>query len=539
MTDSFPYYHTYVENPFACENTFGARLHQPNPWAYYNFRNPLSNIEARLDVLPKAFPSFEASKSLLPQPFWDGHESTLACYWKVWELAFKNFRHATLQNRFYSDFSATAFNNATFLWDSAFITLFGRYGRRAWPFQNTLNNFYAKQHPDGFICREIRESDGEDRFQRFDPAGTGPNVLAWSEWEYYQHTGDLERLKRVFPPLVAYSQWMRRYRTWPNGSYWATGWSSGMDNQPRFPGMFRNDEPHRVTGSHEWLDHASGTWMDSNFQALLAAKTLVRMAEQIGRKAEVVDFQQEARFLQRWVNRHLWDSSSGFYHDLDRRGSRQTNIKSIGAYWALLAGAVPKAHLTQFISHLQNTNAFKRAHHCPSISADTPGFDPDGGYWRGGVWPPTNYMLLCGLRNTRWQELAFEIACNHLYNVVDAFQKTGTLWENYAPDEIGKGNSTTDFVGWSGLPPTSVLFEYVFGIQPDVPHNQLTWDIRLLDAHGVENYPFGLDGTIHLRCDSRKNYVEEPHIEVSGNITANVLIRWAGGKKVMVALAKE
>jgi hypothetical protein len=82
----------------------------------------------------------------------------------VWELAFKNFRQATPQNRFYFDFSATAFNNATFLWDSAFITLFGRNGRRAWQFQNKLNNFFAKHHPDGFICREICEADGEDRF---------------------------------------------------------------------------------------------------------------------------------------------------------------------------------------------------------------------------------------------------------------------------------------------------------------------------------------------------------------------------------------
>jgi len=533
MTDSFPYYHTYVENPFACENIFNARVHQPGPWAYYNSRNPLPNVEIQPALHQKPFPDFETSKILLPQPFWDEHESTIACYWKVWELAFKNFRHATPENRFDSDFSATAFNNATFLWDSAFITLFGRYGRRAWSFQNTLNNFYAKQHPDGFICREIREADGEDRFQRFDPAGTGPNVLAWSEWEYYRHTGDLERLKRVFAPLVAYSQWMRRYRTWPNGAYWATGWSSGMDNQPRFPSMFRNDETHRIDGVHEWYDNAGGTWTDANFQALLAAKTLVCMAELIGRQDEVVDFQQEARGLRRWVNRHLWDSVSGFYHDLNRHGKRQVNVKNIGAYWALLAGAVPKKYLAQFISHLQNTNAFKRAHCCPSISADTPGFDPDGGYWRGGVWPPTNYMLLCGLRESGLNELAFEIAGNHLRNVVASFEKTGTLWENYAPDIFGMGNSTPDFVGWSGLPPTAILFEYIFGLQPDATRNELVWDIHLLDAHGVENYPFGLEGTLQLHCASRKNYYNEPCVKISGSLVKRVLIRWAGGEKLI------
>jgi len=37
-------------------------------------------------------------------------------------------------------------------------------GSRAFDFQRTLDNLYAKQHPDGFICREIVEADGSDLF---------------------------------------------------------------------------------------------------------------------------------------------------------------------------------------------------------------------------------------------------------------------------------------------------------------------------------------------------------------------------------------
>ena len=93
----------------------------------------------------------------------------------------------------------TAFNDCLFMWDSAFILAFGRYGRRAFDFQRTLDNLYAKQHADGFICREIGTLDGLDRFERFDPASTGPNAVSWSEWEHYMSTGDRERLSRVFP----------------------------------------------------------------------------------------------------------------------------------------------------------------------------------------------------------------------------------------------------------------------------------------------------------------------------------------------------
>jgi hypothetical protein len=38
-------------------------------------------------------------------------------------------------------------------------------------------------------------------------------------------------------------------------------------------------------------------------------------------------------------------------------------------------------------------------------------------------------------------------------------------------------------------------------------------------------------------CDSRKNYADEPQVEISGNMTVNMLIGWIGGKK-MIALAR-
>ena len=93
-----------------------------------------------------------------------------------------------------SNFIDTAFNDCLFMWDSAFILMFGKYANRIFNFQKTLDNLYAHQHPDGFICREICEKTGEDRFSRHDPSATGPEVLPWSEWEYFLNFGDRERL---------------------------------------------------------------------------------------------------------------------------------------------------------------------------------------------------------------------------------------------------------------------------------------------------------------------------------------------------------
>lgn len=529
--DSYPFYHSYIRNNFAEENAFGARHCQPWPWAHFNSQHPSPNSEQMpAGNRPDTWPTFSGDRARLPQPCWIGHDDAIAAYWKVWELAFnRKLRKATPENRFVSDFNATAFNDATFMWDSSFIALFGLYGRRVWHFQGTLDNFYAKQHPDGYICREIRESDGEDKFQRHDPSGTGPNVLAWTEWEYFLKTGDRSRLARVFAPLAGYSRWFRLNRTWPNGAYWGTGWSTGMDNQPRLP-----------HGLNEWYEHGHQVWVDTCMQAVLANRMLLLIAKEIGREADAAEFAAENATLIPWINENLWDEGTGFYHDLRRDGTRLTTVKSIGAYWALLAGVVPAGRMPRFISHLENPKAFKRLHSLASLSADTLGYDPEGGYWRGGVWPPTNYMVLRGLHSIGRDDLAASIGRNHVEAVVDVFTQTGTVWENYAPDFIkpGSGLSTPDFVGWTGIPPVAGLFENIFGLLPEANDNKLVWQVRLLEEHGVKAYPFGHSSLLDLHCDARASAEEEPQISCSGTVTVplNVEITWGAGFKRSIFL---
>lgn len=492
------YTFTYIKNRFADENPYRAMPPAPAP-----------------------LPDFAASRALLPEPSWDGHDSAIACYWKVWELAFRNLKQPAPASGFPSSFIDTAFNDCIFMWDSAFILLFARYGRRAFDFQRTLDNFYAKQHPDGFICREIGRDEGDDRFQRFDPTATGPNIMPWSEWEYFLNFGDRARLARVFPALVAYHQWLREYRTWRDGSYWASGLASGMDNQPRM-------DPARYDVG---LSHARMVWADTCLQQLFSARIILRMAEVLGRAAEVQDFRDELAQLTRLVNERLWDDAAAFYVDELEDGSRSA-VRSIGAYWALLADAAPPERLARFLAHLDDERAFKRPHRVPSLSADHPEYERDGGYWRGGVWSPTNYMLLRGLTHVAADALAHEIARNHHAMVVKVFEETGTVWENYAPELAAPGNpAKPDFVGWTGLSPVTVLLEYLFGLRPSVPDGELLWDVRLLEAHGVARYPFGADGLLDLRCEARASADERPRITASSSAPLTLVVRWAGGEE--------
>ncbi len=480
------------------------------------------NVFRRAKPEDSPVPAFDEAREALPQPFWDAHESAVDCYWKTWELAFENICSPAPESGFIASFVDTAFNDCLFMWDSAFILMFARYGRRAFDFQRTLDNLYAKQHPDGFICREIGTLDGEDRFERHEPASTGPNVLPWTEWEHYLDTSDRGRLSKVFPVLLSYHRWLRRWRTWPDGTYWSCGLGSGMDNQPRFPAQTREER---------LFHHGHLVWVDACLQQILSADLLSRMAGVLGRAAEVTDLQEEREHLSRVANERLWSEASGFYHD-ELPGGVLSEVKTIGAYWALLARVVPQERLARFVAHLEDSGAFDRPHLVPSLSADYPEYAESGGYWLGGVWPPTNYMLLRGLERYGYRRLAHEIGRNHTARVTRVFEKTGTLWENYAPEKTEPGEpARDDFVGWSGLGPVAVLFEYVFGLRADAANSRLLWDVRLLEEHGVRRYPLGAEGVLDLSCAARSSEQKEPLVCAESNVPVEILIRWKGGEK--------
>lgn len=479
-------------------------------------------ISAQADETP--LPVFEDIKTLLPQPLWDGHDEALECYWKAWEIAFSNIRQPKESTGFVSGYIDAAFNGCIFMWDSAFMLMFGKYADRIFKFQKTLDNFYSHQHVDGFICRQIEEETGNDVFARHDPSSTGPEVMAWCEWDYFLNFGDKERLSSVYPCLIAYHQWMREHFTWRDGTYFSSGYGCGMDNCPRL------DEKYHVC-----YDHGHMIWVDACMQELNACNILLKMSDVLGRKEFVDELTEERDLLYKVINDKLWDDKTKFYYDL-KKDNTFNGVKHIGAFWSLLAKCVPDDRAEDFIAHLNNINEFKTVHRVPTLSKDHDEYNPAGGYWCGSVWAPTNYMVLKGLDAYNKFALSHKIACEHLEAVVSVFKDTGTLFENYAQELVDgkykKGSTSRgDFVGWTGLSPISIMFEYVFGIKPDAEKNKITWHINLLDRHGIDKYPFGKNGELKLICEKRKNVSEKPKITVESNLPVVLEIIWDNGSR--------
>lgn len=496
-----PYKNTYVKNIYVSENYF------------------------RTDTAKTISPgTFSQAQKILPNPIWKGHDKEIEMYWHAWKIAIGNIRQPQKNSGFVSPYLDVAYNGNIFMWDTAFMMMFAKYGYRFFPFQKSLDNFYAKQHQDGFICREIR-ADGSDCFERYDPVSTGPNLLAMVELEYFRQFGDIQRLHRIFPALCAYSQWWKLNRTWQNGTYWSSGWGTGMDNMPRVK-----------EGYNPIFSNGHMTWLDANLQQIINNNALMQIGFYIERWQEIEDLEDESAFLKKFVNDRMYDEKTGFLYDMYGDGSL-CRTKGIGAYWALHADILDSLRLGRLVSHLEDSTEFLRPHRVPSLSADHPKYNNDGRYWQGGVWPGTNYMVISGLWKNGYEQLARDIAHNHYNSVFKVWEKTNTFYEYYAPEKIEPGfMARKDFVGWTGLPPIAVFIEYIIGIKSDYSQNLVQWDLGLKEENGIERYPFGPDGIISLKAEKRSSSEDNPVIRVESNAEFDLEVKWGNGnsKKIHI-----
>jgi glycogen debranching enzyme len=427
------------------------------------------NVFKSRTYTPTPLPKFAETRSVLPHPVVEDHPEWETLYWKAWELAFQHLMQPMPESGFVSNFIDPAFNGNTFQWDSCFMLMYAHYAEPQFHAIGTLDNFYAKQHEDGYICREINRETGKD-YQLGGIENTiNPPLYSWVEWQNYLLTGDKSRFRDVLPPLIKYYAWIRDHHRRENGLYWNTGLGSGEDD------LVRNATAY--------------SWVDMTSQQAQNAYFIARIAEQIGERQVKEYFDDENKALSKLVTGTMWDAKTGFYYDLKRDGT-ETGIKTILGFWPMMAHIASAEQAASLVEHLQNPKEFWRPNLVPALAADEPGYSAEGQYWNGAVWAPTNYMVIKGLQDYGYEDLATKVTTIYLANMADSLEKSGTIWENYAP-ESSNGHGARDMVGWSADGPIALLIENVLGIRGFAATRSVTWRPRLAGENGIRNLTVG------------------------------------------------
>jgi len=436
-------------------------------------------------------PDFGEVRPRLPVPVFPQDTCWEKLYWSAWEYLWSRFRFPQEDSPLIAGFTLPKPGGNIEMATATLVTQLSGYIPGTFNLIDFLGNFYAAQHDDGFICRELDSETGADLFLPFDPNSVGPNLLAFAEWRYFRLTSDKDRIAEVFWPLLAHHRWCRANRTWQNGLYWTTAYASTLVNQPRVP-----------NGRHH---HRHWAWIDASSQASLDCSLLERMAVLLGEQELAEEVVAERESLHRAINAEMWNPDLAFYQDVGPDG-RFSDVRSLAAYWALLdAQLAPRERLSAFVQHLRDTWSFRTEHVLPSMAADDEAYNSEtGDGWRGAVWPSLTYMTLRGLKVVGQHSLAHQLALNHVGTVSRVFEETGHFWDNYLSEALGPAEPAN--IDQTGKTPSAVIamiLEDILGISVDWPLRQVTWR-RFLEReqpYGVRNLPLGNEGTLDLIGD--------------------------------------
>ncbi len=500
------------------------------------YAQQLGKYFSKKKYIPQPIPTYAEFKGQLPNPILNDDPGWIEMYWKCWEIAFRGFKKPVPGSPLVSNWLDEAFSENIFQWDTIFMVMFARYGHAVFPAIESLDNFYCRQRESGYIGREYREKDGQ--LIHFDFEGglfseTGwkntinPPLFAWAEVESYRITGDKSRFESVLPVLEKYAEWLNRAGDpmavdWESNGriskatdhqlYWNTALGSGMDNTPR----------PTETGAG---------WVEMSAQMVIMYNNLAIICDELSKSDKAEFYRGEAKAISERINRWCWNEKDGFYYDVLANGD-QFRKKTIGGFWTLLAGVASESQAEVLVSHLKNEKEFWRKIVFPALSADEEEYHDDGGYWRGGVWAPTNVMVIKGLERYGYEELAAEATEKYLAGMYAVFKKTQTVFENYAPEYFEPGNpAKADFVGWTGCGPIQLLFENVMGLRPDGVNNTLVWKLRRTDRHGVEQLKLGKN-TVSLICEKRERTNSAARISVECDLPFALKVVHPSGEKL-------
>ena len=454
---------------------------------------------------------FIFDKSKLPRPVLEGHDDWIDLYYKAWELAFENVEY--LSKPGWKDIMTCMPGvGITWQWDSCIMTFITNYSNGTLNAFNNLDNLYMlRRESDGFMAMAYVIETGEPAYgERINPP-----LMAWAEWQRYLVSGDSSRFGTVLPALEGIYSFIENKRKRDTCDlYWFEDpGSSGMDNSPR-GGYFAKH-----------LDGSDVCHIDLACQQALSADRLARICEVLGEGEKAAFYRSEKERINALINAYHWSGRSGWYFDFfsrDVRGQKVKfiNSKTAAAFWALICGAADGERREAMKDHMFSPDEFFTKFPFASLSRDDPNYDKTGGYWLGGVWPPTNYAAIRGLCETGYRELARTAVVRMIdgMSIVAGDPAFGSIWECYAPEEPRPATTEdgglvrSEFVGWGGLAPITMLIENIIGLEFDAPTNTVTFNLDGREKCGLENMIFN-GNNISVKCTEYQSFRDKTVIE--------------------------
>jgi hypothetical protein len=349
---------------------------------------------------------------------------------------------------------------AAYLWDTAFIT-------QVWLHWDTriaeeLIHYVLKfQKPSGKIHHAVVEIVVKPHAY----SESQPPLLSWATWRIYKKSGNLEFLKKVYPQLKLYHQWLMNERQHKDGLFfWAHPYESGIDNSPRFSTRSEN----------KFEDTTKMAAVDLSSYMALSMESLSFIAAELGQLQDKKEFSAQYTKLRNLINEKLWDSTRGMYFDWSYTTESFIHIETISNLTPMVAGIPDRVQAKKMMDKIIDPNYYNTTIPFPSVARNEQSFVKD--MWRGPVWINMAYLGVLGVDRYAFKHEARYLARKIVKGIFETWNNTGKFYEFYDPDRFDikelhrkKGNlwkkitlgskPVKDFVGWTGLA-NSLLIEF-------------------------------------------------------------------------------
>jgi putative isomerase len=249
-------------------------------------------------------------------------------------------------------------------------------------------------------------------------------ILAWGLERVYLRSGDRQLLEQCLGRLERFHDWYWRERDVTNIGLITVGAYTGKLQHARWETFDYecNMDDLKLTVHTTRKGPNEGTWYGDIYVTgntsylIMAERSLARLAHIVGDRQMAARRKRRIDKAVQAVRDHMWDQEAGTFLSVRRDTMEKIPVATIGSWIPLTAG-IPTQAMAQRMAEVLATDAWQTPLPVPTVDRTDPRWKSSG-FWRGDVWPSTNYQIARGLSDYGYKTLAADIADKTVANAI-------------------------------------------------------------------------------------------------------------------------
>ncbi|MDO8550323.1 MAG: trehalase family glycosidase [Ignavibacteria bacterium] len=308
--------------------------------------------------------------------------------------------------------------------------------------------YIEQQREDGLIAyrhgpRGLQDYPHFSTLLGKDMSTTSAPFFSWINWEVYKVSKNKKFLQDAYESGTKYVNWLEENRDLDQDGTFEWGPYGIIENvRDWYNAVFQVSAERYLDIDKEDISDELEC-VDLTLMVIKEMRSLESMAEELGLNDESKQWKDKAAKIVKLVNERMWDPETEFYYSINKEDhsfkflTRDLRKQEIIGFLALWAGAAPKDRAEKLIQKLTDPKKFWRKYGVPTLAADEEWYSPYVDYcckWNGPVWLLWDYMVLNGLKNYGYDEIASELADKMMLAVTTQLSKNHNFWESFSPD---------------------------------------------------------------------------------------------------------